>query len=179
MENQRAIRGDLPTGDISRNDDANGAIHTHQGVIGAIDKSELRDTPIRPAWILEGTPKARTKILSEGSTDGTAFMVMWDCTAGRFNWFYDVDETVYILEGSVALTLPSGATHRLVAGSTYYFAHGTQAQWRVDQYIRKVAFCHAPMSAKLRLAKRMFSTLKRLGRPGSPAEDRSKMFESP
>jgi EutQ-like cupin domain len=26
-----------------------------------------------------------------------------NCTAGRFDWFYDVDETVYVLEGSVTI----------------------------------------------------------------------------
>jgi hypothetical protein len=137
------------------------AIPIRNEVIGAAEKAQLKDVAINPSWIVEGNPKTRIKVLSDGSTDTTAFTVMWDCTAGRFNWFYSIDETVYILEGSVTLTLPNGEVHRLVAGSTYYFALGTQALWHVEQYVRKVAFCHSPMPAPLRLAKRMVRSLKR------------------
>jgi hypothetical protein len=146
-------------------------------VIGAAEKAQLKDVAIHPSWIVEGNPKTRIKILSDGSTDGTAFTVMWDCTAGRFNWFYSIDETVYILEGSVTLTLPGGEVRRLVAGSTYYFAYGTQALWQVDEYVRKVAFCHSPMPAPLRLAKRMVKSLKRAVGLGSK-NGGINMFES-
>jgi uncharacterized protein len=174
---QRAARLGTTTPDVFRNAGVISPVPLKNEVIGAIDKAELKDAPIQSAWILEGNPKTRVKVLSDGSTDASAFTVMWDCTAGRFNWFYDVDETVYILEGSVTLTLPSGATRRLTAGSTYFFAHGTRAEWHVDHYIRKVAFCHSPMSAKLRLAKRLFCALKQLISPGSQAGERTKMFE--
>ncbi len=140
--------------------------------------TELKNSPIRPSWILEGTPTARVAVLSEGSTDGSAFTVMWDCTAGRFNWFYAIDETVHILEGDVILTLPSGATLQLVAGSTHFFGRGTQARWQVDRYVRKVAFCHEPMSAKLMAAQRVFRTLKRVVRLESAPQSRLKMFET-
>jgi uncharacterized cupin superfamily protein len=177
VDPQRAVRLDTTATDLLLNSGAD-RLALRNEVIGAIDKAQLKDAPIQPAWILEGSPKTRVKVLSDGSTDGSAFTVMWDCTAGRFNWFYDVDETVFILEGAVTLTLPSGTTRRLTAGSTYFFAHGTRAEWHVDQYIRKVAFCHSPMSAKLRLAKRLFCALKRLGRPGSSADERTKMFDA-
>jgi uncharacterized cupin superfamily protein len=138
---------------------------------------EFKNAPIAPAWILEGTPKARLALLS-GSTDGSAFTIMWDCTAGRFNWFYAIDETVYILEGAVTLTLPSGATRRLVAGSSYYFARGAQAQWQVDSYVRKLAFCQEPMSDKLMLALRIFRALKRVVVPGPAPKRGLRMFET-
>jgi uncharacterized protein len=140
--------------------------------------TELKPCPIDPSWILEGLPTARISVLSDGSSDASAFTVMWDCTAGRFNWFYSIDETVFILEGAVTLTLPSGATRQLVAGSSYFFGRGTQAQWQVDSYVRKVAFCHEPMSAKLFTAKRLFRALKRLVRPGSAPQPLTRMFET-
>jgi hypothetical protein len=139
---------------------------------------ELKSCPIHPSWVLEGEPVARIAVLSDGSSDASAFTVMWDCTAGRFNWFYAIDETVYILEGAVTLTFPSGATRHLSAGSSYFFGRGTQAQWQVDSYVRKVAFCHEPMSTKLFMAKRLFRTLKRVVRPGSAPERLTKMFET-
>jgi len=48
--------------------------------------------PIQAAWILDGNPVARAELLSS-SADGTASTYFWDCTAGRFNWFYSFDET--------------------------------------------------------------------------------------
>lgn len=139
--------------------------------------AEFKNAPIAPSWILEGTPKARVALLS-GSTDSSAFTIMWDCTAGRFNWFYAIDETVYILEGAVTVTHPSGATRHLAAGSTYFFARGTQAEWRIDRYVRKLAFCQEPMSDKLMLVLRIFRAMKRIVVP-SPAPKRGlKMFET-
>jgi uncharacterized protein len=138
---------------------------------------EFKDAPIAPAWILEGAPKARLALVS-GSTDGSAFTVMWDCTAGRFNWFYAIDETVYILEGAVTLTHPTGATTQLSAGSTFFFARGTHAQWQVDKYVRKVAFCQEPMSGKVMLAMRILRALKRLVVWGPAPKRGIKMFET-
>src|ERR1700733_5189030 len=123
--------------------------------------AEFKSCPIHPSWIREGLPKARIAMLSDGSSDASAFTVMWDCTAGRFDWFYSIDETVYILEGAVTLTLPSGATRHLSEGSTYFFARGTRAQWQIDNYVRKVAFCHEPLSSKVFIVKRLFRALRR------------------
>ena len=39
-----------------------------------------------------------------------------DCTAGLFNWHYDIDETVYVLEGSVGASTTIGVEHRLGPG---------------------------------------------------------------
>ena len=41
---------------------------------------------------------ARVKSLSR-SGDDTAWTDIWDCTAGTFEWRYEIDETVHILEG--------------------------------------------------------------------------------
>jgi uncharacterized cupin superfamily protein len=139
---------------------------------------ELKSCPIQASWILEGQPEARVAVLSDGSSDSSAFMVMWDCSAGRFNWFYSIDETVYILDGAVTLTLPSGAIRKLVAGSSHFFARGTQVQWQIDSYVRKVAFCHEPMSAKVFNAKRLFRAVKRAIMPRSVPAPLLKMFET-
>ncbi len=64
------------------------------------DEIHWTPCPIKIEWILEGAPVARIEQLST-SADGTASTFYWDCTAGRFNWFYAFDETLHILEGSV------------------------------------------------------------------------------
>src|SRR6202522_4491096 len=81
----------------------------------------LDPSPINSSWILEGNPVARSRVLS--SRDG-AFSVIWDCTAGKFNWFYDYDETVYIIEGSVLLKDAKGVQRRVSAGGIGSFATG-------------------------------------------------------
>jgi len=138
---------------------------TFEGAIGyRLNKHELNATPIPAAWILEGEPVARGKRLS-GSTDGMASTYMWDCTAGRFNWFYDVDETVCLLEGSVFVKDAAGEQHRLRAGGTFLFPAGSRFEWTVTNYVRKIAFMHIPQSPKILYAKRVYKALMRLVRP--------------
>src|SRR5580700_1329667 len=101
-------------------------------------------SPIRASWILEGQPVARVALLSS-SADGTASTYFWDCTAGKFNWFYSFDETFHILEGEVTLKSPSGNSQRVAAGDTVFFPVGSSAEWTVEKYVRKLAFCRVPL----------------------------------
>src|ERR1700730_1052129 len=100
----------------------------------------LNPSPIYPNWVIEGNPIARNKVLSS-SADGSASTLLWDCTAGRFNWFYDVDETLYVIAGGVVVKDVTGASRRLSAGDTIFFPAGARAEWHVEEYIRKIAFC--------------------------------------
>ena|SRR5271170_2917674 len=102
--------------------------------------------PIKPDWILEGEPVARVALLSR-SADGKATTCYWDCTAGRFNWYYGLDETVHVLEGAVTLKSPRGHTQRVLAGDTVFFPAGSHAEWTVDTYVRKLAFLRAGESS--------------------------------
>lgn len=127
---------------------------------------KLAPNPIRPEWILEGKPVARLQLLSS-SADGTASTYFWDCTAGKFNWFYSFDETFHILEGAVSLKGPSGTSRRVVAGDTVFFPAGSSAEWTVDQYIRKLAFCRTPVPPYLTYARLAVRRLRRILKGGS------------
>jgi uncharacterized cupin superfamily protein len=118
------------------------------------NKHSLTPAPIPREWILEGNPLARNRHIA-GSTDGRASTYMWDCTAGRFNWFYGVDETVYLLEGSITVVGSTGQVNHLRAGDTFCFPEGTRFQWTVPTYVRKIAFIHVPISPKLRFVMRI------------------------
>jgi uncharacterized protein len=133
------------------------------------DSENFSPSPINPGWILEGNPVARIELLST-SVDGNANTFYWDCTAGRFNWFYSSDETLHILQGSVVLKSPSGKIRRCVAGDTVFFPNGSSAEWTVEKYIRKLAFCRAPLPSVLISAKRMRQRIKRLI-GAAPAEE--------
>jgi hypothetical protein len=119
---------------------------------------DLRPDPIPAEWILEGSPTARRKLLV-GSSDDMASTHMWDCTAGRFNWYYGSDEVIYVLEGSVIVEDAAGVRRRLDPGDIFLFPAGTCFRWTVPGYIRKIAFLHAPLSRKVRLAKGLYNFL--------------------
>ena len=127
-------------------------------------KLPLNPCPIHPGWILEGVPVARNVVLSY-SADGNASTLIWDCTAGRFNWFYDVDETIYVLEGGMIIK-DAGGTRRLSAGDSIFFPKGASAEWIVESYIRKIAFCRTPLPWPLAFAKRGLRFFKRRLRIG-------------
>jgi hypothetical protein len=133
------------------------------------DTPNFTASPIRAEWILAGEPVARIALLSS-SADGTASTYYWDCTAGRFNWFYGFDETLHILEGSVTLKAPSGSTRLVTAGDTVFFPMGSQAEWTVDTYIRKLAFCRTPLPGVLVSARDVGRKLKRLMNGGGQPE---------
>jgi uncharacterized cupin superfamily protein len=125
--------------------------------------------PINASWILAGEPVARVALLSS-SADGTASTYYWDCTAGRFNWYYAFDETLHILEGFVTLKSPSGSLRRVVAGDTVFFPAGSQAEWTVDKYIRKLAFCRTPLPDYLISVRNIGRKFKRLVTGGKQQE---------
>jgi uncharacterized protein len=131
------------------------------GIKFGIGRVNLSPSPICAEWILEGNPVARNKLVSV-SADGAASSYIWDCTAGRFNWFYEADETVYVIEGSVVVKDMAGTAHRLSAGDTIFFPAGTRAEWHVEDYIRKFALVRAPLPRWFVVAKRVYRLFKRL-----------------
>jgi uncharacterized cupin superfamily protein len=143
----------------------------------SIGKVDLNLGPIRPDWVIEGKPVSRNKLLSY-SADGNSSTMMWDCTAGRFNWYYDIDETLYVIEGSVNIKDPAGVIHRVTVGDTVFFPAGSHAEWHVESYIRKVAFLRTPLPAPLAFVKRGYRFLKRRISGGANKDDTPAMFRA-
>lgn len=136
---------------------------------------EMMATPINPAWIVEGAPVARSQLLSR-SIDATASTLIWDCTSGVFNWHYDIDETVYILEGEVVVRDEAGVEHHLGPGDHAIFRAGSHALWRVPTYVRKVAFCRNPLPTPLVTAKRLVKKALVMAGLQQPTPDGPAMF---
>lgn len=126
--------------------------------LARLDGLELQPAPINPDWVLEGEPSARALTLAQGD-DRSANMSVWDCTAGRFHWYFGCDEAVYILEGSVIVTGPDGETRELHAGDSAYFPAYDWYEWHVPDYVRKVAFCHDVVPSLARLPVRILARL--------------------
>lgn len=104
---------------------------------------ELPDMPIEPSWILEGTPRARGKVLLQ-SDDQKVSSGLWECTAGRFQWTFGWDEFVHVLEGEVTISQEGGATVTLKPGDVAHFPLGLKTEWLVPRYVRKVFTVRTP-----------------------------------
>jgi hypothetical protein len=107
-------------------------------VIAATGAMDLAPAPIAENWILSGNPEARSKVLAT-SADGTSFIMVWECTPGRFNWHYADDETVVLLAGEVFISNADGAERRCGPGDMLFFPAGSSATWRITNRVRKVA----------------------------------------
>jgi uncharacterized cupin superfamily protein len=130
-------------------------------VIAAANAAELNLSPISPDWILSGTPEARNKLLAK-SHDGTSSILVWECTAGRFNWHYGEDETVVVIAGEVFITTENGEERRLGQGDMGFFPAGSSCTWRVADRIKKVAIVRKDLPLPLGFGVRAWHKLLRI-----------------
>jgi uncharacterized cupin superfamily protein len=119
----------------------------------AATMTDLEPAPISPDWILSGTPEARAKMLAK-SRDGTSYIMVWECSAGRFMWHYTEDETVTLTFGEVFITNEKGEESRLGQGDMGFFPAGSSCEWRVNDRVRKVAVLRKSLGLPLGLGVR-------------------------
>jgi uncharacterized cupin superfamily protein len=130
------------------------------------DDSAFQPSPIDPKWILDGNPVARSIPLVK-SADGLFTGGHWDCTAGRFKYYYTCDEIVRIAEGSAMVEL-NGTTRTLQQGDVALFSEGDVAIWTVHVYVRKLAvFRIRQKSLWSRVARKLGSSVRSIFRPAS------------
>jgi uncharacterized protein len=120
----------------------------------------LGPNPIDPSWIIEGNPAAEASFLSQ-SADGQAWTVIWQCGEGKFDWNYDYDETILILEGSIVLENDTMPPTRYGPGDIIFFKDGARARWHVESRVRKLAFCRKTQPILLAFVLRALSKIKR------------------
>ena len=116
--------------------------------------------PIDPGWILEGAPVASNKLL-ERSEDGTSWNMFWECTAGRFNWHYDNDETAFITAGEAFITNGTTEERRIGAGDMIFFPAGSSCTWRIPVHVRKFAVLRHPMPRLVAIAVKAWKKVNR------------------
>lgn len=122
---------------------------------------ELKPAPIESSWIIEGNPQASSHALST-SADGTATSLIWHCTEGKFNWYYDFDETIMILEGSIVLESEGMPPKRYGVGDVIFFRDGAHAKWHVEGHVKKIAFCRKTNPVWLGFVIRVVNKLKKM-----------------
>ena len=131
---------------------------------------ELSPSSIPVEWIFSGSPKAWNKEVAT-SHDRISQIVVWECTAGHFNWHYNKDESVVVISGEAFLVKPDGQEVRFGAGDVGFFPAGTTCTWRVPGLFRKIAVMREPMWRPLGYAAKAWNRLLRmvgLARPSMP-----------
>jgi uncharacterized protein len=140
-----------------------------RAIEAATTASNLKPSPINPAWIIEGSPVAQSSTLSR-SADRQAWTVVWQCSEGKFHWYYDIDETILILEGSIVLENDEMPPTRYGPGDVVFFKNGAHAKWHVENQVQKLAFCRKTQPILLSYALRASSKIKRTLMPNRKAE---------
>jgi uncharacterized cupin superfamily protein len=132
----------------------------------------LTPRPIEPSWIIEGNPVAQWCVLSR-SADGLASTIVWECSEGKFDWYYDCDETILILEGSIVLENDIMRQTRYGVGDVIFFKHGAHAKWHVEGRVRKLAFCRTTQPFLFGFALRAINKIRRTLMPSGKRQSMS------
>lgn len=130
-------------------------------MLATATRLELSPSEIPAEWILSGTPNAWNKWISK-SQDRLSEMVIWECCAGRFEWYYEKDECVIVLLGEAFLIRPDGQEVRFAAGDVGYFPAGTTCTWRVPGPFRKIAVLQEPVWRPIAYAAKAWNRLIRI-----------------
>jgi uncharacterized protein len=120
---------------------------------------ELSPSSIPSEWILGGEPKAWNKEVSN-TRDRTSQVVVWECSAGHFQWHYKKDESVFVISGEAFLIKPDGQEIRFGAGDVGFFPAGAVCTWRVPGPFRKVAVLRDPVWRPLGYAAKAWNRLR-------------------
>ena len=133
----------------------------------SIAKCRPAPAPLAAVDVMSGDPRARS-VNMIASADGKFDCGVWGCTPGKFRIKYRSDELVHILEGRVTVRVRD-TTHTLAAGDVAYFPAGTEAEWDITSYVRKLWVYRTPSPS---LVKRLAHKLLRMlpGAGGGTAE---------
>lgn len=62
---------------------------------------------------------------------------IWQKDVSSFDWFYDEDETFYLVEGEVEVELQDGQKVKFSAGDMVKFRAGTECRWNILKKVKK------------------------------------------
>ncbi len=104
---------------------------------GPADTGLVEWDAIDPAGLESGEPVQRGHFYYNDEATGLMAGV-WDCTpfVGKMAP-YDVDEFMYVLEGSVTMELEDGTSTTVSAGESFIIPKGLVCKWVQTEYMRK------------------------------------------
>lgn len=101
-------------------------------ILALFDPSESNPGRVRPEdrKVLEAGPGVRMELLSWGQTvmEPHLFRIAPDAGSGE-SYAHEGEEFLYILQGSLAITLDGGERHTLEEGDSFYFESSAQHSW--------------------------------------------------
>jgi DNA-binding transcriptional MerR regulator/quercetin dioxygenase-like cupin family protein len=101
-------------------------------ILALFDPSESNPGRVRPEdrKVLEAGPGVRMELLSWGQTvmEPHLFRIAPDAGSGE-SYAHEGEEFLYILQGSLAITLDGGEQHILEEGDSFYFESSAQHSW--------------------------------------------------
>jgi uncharacterized cupin superfamily protein len=149
-------------------------------LIEDVDSIELENQfqPFSSNMVIEGQPGSRSKTLSM-SEDRISDVVLWECTAGLFNWHFVRDEVIFVLSGEAFIIEDDGRERRMGSGDVAFFPAGTACNFRVDDHFRKVAVLRETMTRPQGYALKAWKKLWRLAFPFSSAPATAKVAHAP
>ncbi len=62
---------------------------------------------------------------------------IWTCPISEFPWEYEAQESCYLLEGEVEVTVDTGENFSFGAGDFVVFTQGLKCTWKVLKPVRK------------------------------------------
>lgn len=110
----------------------------------------LEKGSIPSQWLLSGQPETCSKLLGK-TRDQLAYVMLWECGAVSYKWYYSKDEAYIVLSGEGFMTDEKGVERRYGPGDVAFFPAGTRATWRHPNHFRKVAVLKDPVSRPLAL----------------------------
>lgn len=98
----------------------------------------LPPTELPAHEILDGEPNAGCLFTAKSSDERTT-AGFWSCDVGRYEFFFDYDEFVYLVEGEVRVTDKNDPERSWVMqpGDTAHFENGCTAIWEVTKKMKK------------------------------------------
>lgn len=105
--------------------------------MGPADTGLVEWDPISPDDLESGEPVQRGHFYLNDEALGLMAGV-WDCTAMTSKMApYDVNEFMYVLEGSVTMVMEDGSEETINAGEAFVIPKGLVCQWKQPGYMRK------------------------------------------
>jgi len=102
-----------------------------------VRETNLDPWPIGEENILSGNAKAYGSILWQ-SEDKLLCNGVWSCTMGKFNWKYTWNETFYLVEGKISISIDNANGKEYTSGDLVFIPNGTYTTWTIIEPVRKV-----------------------------------------
>ena len=102
-----------------------------------VSETNLAPWPIDKTNILTGDAEAHGTVLWQ-SEDKLLCSGVWSCTTGKFNWEYTWNETFYLVQGKISISIDNAESKEYNSGDLVFVPTGTNTTWTIIEPVRKV-----------------------------------------